>query len=458
MNFTSLAYIGFLLIAFTVYRLIPGRMRKIWLFFCSIAFSGILLPLQTLLMLLFSWGILLFGRVLEKNRRKSLLAGGIVFAASVLVLCKYLPPALSLFKIGRTLRIVAPIGVSYLVFQCIAYMTEIYRGRLQAVREPLDLFLYLFFFPKAASGPIEDPGRFMMRLHRPVENTFEQYLISFSYIVKGFVRKLVVADYLAVSVDAVYASLDKADAFSLAIAAVLYSFQIYFDFSGYTDIAIGSAGLFGIRLTQNFNRPYLASSVRDFWKRWHISLSRWLKEYVYIPLGGNRKGFWRKQLNILITFLISGLWHGASVTFLLWGALHGVLQVFENMFDRYRKRPDNKISRVFGILFTFLLVTLAWVFFRIPGLGDLKTYVHSLFTHVPNLGAAADLSRLSLTSGVLVLLGVWFSEFTRRYCIRKDVKTAAVFLICFADALLILMSFFFYPGGTAPGGFIYFNF
>ena len=268
---------------------------------------------------------------------------------------------------------------------------------------------------------------------------------------------MAVANYLAAGVDAVYASLDKADAFSLTLAAVMYSFQIYFDFSGYSEIAIGSAGLFGIRLSKNFNRPYLAAGIQDFWKRWHMSLSAWLKNYVYIPLGGNRRGFARKQLNTFLTFVVSGLWHGASFTYLLWGALHGLMQVIENLFRKRRKVPEKWYCRTVQVVITFALVTVAWVFFRIPSLGDLHVFVRSFFRNTPDLSAAVQLCRITAGGGIVVALGAVLSELTQRFCIEKT-RPASVWLICLADAALILLSLCLFPGESAESGFIYFNF
>ena len=457
MGFISLTYIAFLLVAFSVYRLIPRGARKIWLFACSVAFSGIALPFQTLAMLIYAWVVYALGKALGRKKTKKILAFGIVFSVLLLFSCKYLNFTLQVFGIDRTLAIVAPIGISYIVFQCIAYLTEIYKGDLEPADGPLNLFLYIFFFPKVMSGPIEMPGKFLEQIEEPAENTYQQYLVSFACIVKGFVKKMVVADYLAVGVDAVYGALDKADAFSLVFAVVMYSFQIYFDFSGYTDIAIGSAGLFGIRLTENFNRPYLATGIQDFWKRWHISLSEWLKKYVYIPLGGNRKGFFRKQLNTFLTFVVSGLWHGASVTYLLWGALHGLMQVVENLFRRRRTDSQKWYVRAIKIAVTFTLVTIAWIFFRIPGLGELRTFAQSLVHNTPDLSAAVRLCHISVSAGVMVMLGVLFSELTQLFCVRKT-RPAAVFVLCLADAALLILSLCFFPGGKAESSFIYFNF
>lgn len=457
MNIMSLTYIGFLLVTLLVYRLIPQRARKIWLFLCSILFCGLVLPLQTLGMLLYAWIVLVLGKLLGRHKSKALLAFGVILSIGLLYFFKYLNFTMSVIGIDRTFKIIAPIGISYIVFQCIAYLTEVYREKITPVSEPMDLFIYMFFFPKVLSGPIEPPERFIPQLYVPVKNTYKDYLVSFSYIVNGFVRKMVVADFLAVGVDAVYASPDKADRFSLIFAAVMYSFQIYFDFSGYTDIAIGSAGMFGIRLTQNFNRPYLATGIRDFWKRWHISLSTWLRNYIYIPLGGNRKGFARKQLNTFITFAVSGLWHGASLTYVLWGAFHGLMQVIENLFDRKKMKEDNLFIKGIKVLITFVLVTIAWIFFRIPGIGDLKTFGHSFIHNTPDLTAAVKLCCMTVSAGVIVSLGFFFSELTRLFCMKKG-RTLATLFICLLDVFLIIASIGFFPGNTAESSFIYFNF
>ncbi|MCR5823344.1 MAG: hypothetical protein K6G60_02830 [Lachnospiraceae bacterium] len=457
MNFVSLIYIAFLLVAFTVYRLIPRSFRKTWLFVCCVAFCGSTLPLQTLGMLVYAWIMFFLGHRIPKTKGKGTMVAGIVFGVLLLYSCKYLNFTLSLLSIDRTFKIIAPIGISYIVFQGISYLAEVRKGTIAPVEEPLDLFIYLLFFPKVQSGPIEPPDRFLAELTGPSEPDYKDYLLSFSYILNGYVRKMVVADFLAVGVDSVYGSLEKADRFSIVMAAVMYSFQIYFDFSGYTDIAIGSAGLFGIRLSQNFDRPYLATGIRDFWKRWHMSLSTWLMKYIYIPLGGSRKGKLKKQVNTLITFAVSGLWHGASLTYLIWGMLHGLMQVVENLFSRKDKGEMKLWSRVIRITVTFALVTVAWIFFRIPSLAGLVTFARSFAYNTPDIHAAVKLCRLSVQVGAVVLTGCLFSELTRLFCIKKP-RTSAVMLMGLADAALILVSLCFFPGSGEGSSFIYFNF
>ncbi len=457
MSFVSFYYIIFLFTAFAVYRLIPKTWQRLWLFACCVFFCGSVRPLQTLFMMVYVWIVYFLGKILEKKKTKPPLAAGIVLSVLLLFTFKYLNFTLSVFKVSRTIKLIAPIGISYIVFQCIAYLTEIYRGKLLSANEPLNVFLYIFFFPKVMSGPIEPPDRFLKNIAEPAEVSYRQYLTAFSYIILGFVKKMVVADYLVTGVDAVYASLGTSDRTSIILAAFMYSFQIYFDFSGYSDIAVGSAALFGINLTKNFNKPYLATGIQDFWRRWHISLSDWLKNYIYIPLGGNRKGFARKQINTLITFTVSGIWHGASFTYVIWGVMHGAMQVIENIFERNSRGTEKWPKKVFKTAVTFLLVTVAWIFFRIASLKDIPVWITSVVHNTAPLRDSLKLCNLSVSTGIMIILGFVFTELTERFCIKHSRKLH-VFVFGIADTVLIAASLIFFPGVNAASNFIYFDF
>lgn len=233
-----------------------------------------------------------------------------------------------LFNIARTDRtkigidcfnIILPVGISFYIFQAISYIVDVYKGTVLAEKSLLSYALYITFFPQLVAGPIERAENIIPQFRGKHNFDYEKITNGIIFIVWGLFKKMVIADELAVYVDAVYGNVTRYAGFTLVIATVMFALQIYCDFSGYSDIAIGSAKMFGVDLMKNFKAPYLADSVHEFWKRWHISLSQWLRDYIYIPLGGGRKGKMRTNINLLIVFLISGLWHGADLTYVIWG-------------------------------------------------------------------------------------------------------------------------------------------
>jgi D-alanyl-lipoteichoic acid acyltransferase DltB (MBOAT superfamily) len=255
-----------------------------------------------------------------------------------------------------------PIGLSFHTFQAMAYTIEVYYGRQRAERNWAIYALYVLFYPQLVAGPIERPQNLLPQFHQHHPFNSHSMVLGLRLMLWGLFKKVVIADRLTVLVDSVYQSPGAYPGPILALAVLLFSFQIYCDFSGYTDIARGAAQVMGIRFMKNFDRPYLSTSVTEFWKRWHISLSSWFRDYVFIPLGGNRVSRARSYLNLLIVFLISGFWHGANWTFLIWGLIHGIIVSFE------KATGLNRVVRYqgFRLILTFGMVSLAWVFFRAP--------------------------------------------------------------------------------------------
>lgn len=268
-----------------------------------------------------------------------------------------------------SLSVLLPVGISFYTFQTLSYSIDVYRGERDPERHVGIFALYVAFFPQLVAGPIERSTHLLPQFR--VQHAFERsrFVLGLQQILWGYFLKLVLADRLALYVDAVYGNCEFHNGLTLLLATVFFAFQIYGDFAGYSLIAIGSANLMGYELMQNFRRPYFSLSISEFWKRWHISLSTWFRDYVYIPLGGNRHGPLRRGLNIMIVFLVSGLWHGAGWTFVFWGGLHGIYLLCEAVFGM-STRPDRQWLRVVRRLWIFLLVTLAWVFFRAPGLHE----------------------------------------------------------------------------------------
>lgn len=269
-----------------------------------------------------------------------------------------------------------PVGISFFTFQAVGYLLDVYHGRIKAEKNFLDYALFVSFFPQVTSGPISTAKDLMPQFKTAHSFNYEQGVEGLRMLLWGFFMKVVVADRLGIYVDTVYGNYVHYSGLTLFLASIFYTIQIYADFAGYSLMAIGIAKTLGFDLINNFNHPYFASSITEFWKRWHISLTRWLTTHVYINLGGNRCSKIRQYLNIMITFLVSGLWHGANWTFVIWGAIHGVLQVVEKALgiapkgEHYEKVESLKWLKPIRIAVTFLLVSFAWIFFRMPSLSD----------------------------------------------------------------------------------------
>lgn len=268
-----------------------------------------------------------------------------------------------------------PIGISFFSFQAVGYLIDVYFERIKAEKNVLDYMLFVSFFPQIASGPISKASDLIPQIKSEKLFDYNQTVTGLKYLLWGMFLKVVVADRIGVYVDTVFANYSKFSGIGCLIASILYSIQIYGDFSGYSLMAIGLGKTLGFNLVRNFNRPYFSVSITDFWRRWHISLSQWLKDYIYIPLGGSRCSRLRNYWNIFVTFLVSGIWHGANWTFIFWGIFHGFCQIIERAFGWSKKRYHG-IGRAFRIVLTFTLVTIAWVLFRSPSLWDAISFLN----------------------------------------------------------------------------------
>jgi alginate O-acetyltransferase complex protein AlgI len=288
----------------------------------------------------------------------------------------------ALFGISATgaINIILPVGISFYTFQSLSYTIDVFQDRQKPV-DFLKLALYIAFFPQLVAGPIVKASDFLPQLDENRTITLKSAETGVQIFVFGLFKKIVLADRLAVFVDEVFRAPSAFNALTLILAIVSYSFQIYFDFSGYSDMAIGSAKILGYDFKPNFNIPYISCNLTEFWKRWHISLSSWLQQYLYFPLGGNRKGKMRTYFNLMTTMILGGLWHGANWTFVIWGALHGAGLCVHKAFVKYRKkRSFKKRLNVIGILFTYVFVCLCWVFFRSQNFETALTILGRIFT------------------------------------------------------------------------------
>jgi D-alanyl-lipoteichoic acid acyltransferase DltB (MBOAT superfamily) len=267
------------------------------------------------------------------------------------------------------LNVLLPVGISFYTFQIVGYVIDVYKGNIRAEKNFYIYALFVSFFPQLVAGPIERAGNLLPQFHRVHRFDTSNLTKGLRLVLWGYFMKVVVSDRLSIYVESVYSNVPHHNGTSLLLATFFFAFQIYCDFGGYSNIAIGCAKIMGFDLMTNFRRPYLATSVVDFWRRWHISLSTWFKDYLYIPLGGNRCGKYRNYYNLLVTFIVSGIWHGANWTFIIWGALNGIFQVIEKMFAGTKKK-SSKLIYLTNILITFVLVSMTWVFFRANSVAD----------------------------------------------------------------------------------------
>lgn len=342
------------------------------------------------------------------KRRKMWLFVSLASNLSVLFLFKYfnflsenvtnILNSFNVFYEQPVYDLLLPVGISFYTFQTLSYSVDVYRGKLKPENSFMRFALFVSFFPQLVAGPIERATHLLPQFKKSYSFEYHRVVSGLRLILWGFFKKVVIADNLALLVDQVFNNPGGQNGLTFAIATYFFAFQIYCDFSGYSDIAIGSARILGFDLMQNFRQPYLSKSIKEFWGRWHISLSTWFRDYVYIPIGGNRAVKWRWYYNLLITFLISGLWHGANWTFVIWGAFHGVLLILGIELVKYIKPPSTNLGKALRIIIVFHLVTLAWVFFRAESIQSAFDVIQS-FKNVPNL-------TLGILEGVPTLNGL----------------------------------------------------
>ncbi len=333
------------------------------------------------LLLIFSTAVSFFASLIIERQRlkkaKTVLIIAIIIIFSLIFYFKYLNFVISLINPSvPKFDIILPVGISFFTFQATGYMIDVYRGDIKAEHNFLKYALFVSFFPQLVAGPIERSRNLLTQLDKTYYFEFERIKHGIFIMLYGYFLKMCIADRAAILVDFVYSN-DMASGVQIAFATFIFSFQIYCDFAGYSTIAMGTSKILGINLMQNFSAPYFAFSFKDFWHRWHISLSTWFRDYLYIPLGGSRKGRIRKELNILIVMLISGLWHGAGLQFIAWGFFNGVFQVFDDLTFKLRE----KVPKIVQISFNFVLLCLCWLFFRAASLSiaicNLKKIVYN---------------------------------------------------------------------------------
>ena len=472
MAFNSFQFWFIFPVIFLVYWLIPARYnvgRKVWLVLVSYllymnwkpAFALVLLGVT---LITFEGGYLLDAQGDTKKRKHMVLLFALLGLLPLLVFKYYnfLNDSLSagLSAIGLKfampgLNWAVPVGISFFTFQAVGYMLDVYHGRVKAEKNLLDYVLFVSFFPQVTSGPISTAEDLMPQIKAAHTFDYEQGKQGLKQLLWGMFIKVVIADRLGLFVDTVYANYIHYSGATCFVASVFYSLQIYCDFAGYSLMAIGIARTLGFNLIDNFRRPYLAVSVTDFWKRWHISLTRWLTRQVYIPLGGSRCSKPRTYWNILVTFLVSGIWHGANWTFIFWGVMHGVLQIIEKALGWQKYEGKNVVVRSMRIAFTFLLVNFAWVFFRMPSIGDAWDMICRMFTEkgTPNLSdmGSSILSIIVMGVALLVFKDLKDEFFSNKFHILEAKPIRWVIYVSIFCMVLLF-------GALDGGSFIYVSF
>jgi len=493
MLFNSLHFLIFFPIVTALYFLLPHRFRWGLLLAASCYFYLAFIPAYIFILFFLIIIDYLAGILIEnapQRRRKTYLVISLIANIGVLGLFKYynflnetLTSILGTIHLANAiprLDIILPIGLSFHTFQSMSYTIEVFRGKQKAERHLGIYALYVLFYPQLVAGPIERPQNMLHQFYEPHKFDYERVLNGLKLMLWGLFKKVVIADRLAVMVNTVYNSPAQFEGLQLLLATYFFAIQIYCDFSGYSDIAIGAAQVMGFKLMNNFNRPYFSKSISEFWQRWHISLSTWFRDYVYIPLGGNRVVKSRWYFNLILVFLISGLWHGANWTFVIWGALHGfylVCAVWTQPFRRQvaiRLQAERypRLAKVCRALITFHLVCFAWIFFRANSLSDAYYIITHLFAglggelaHLAQHGATSLVAKVT-TLGlgpfelIVALLAVGLMEcihlLQRRYRIREVITAFPIWVrwpVYYVGALTILLF-----GKFDAKQFIYFQF
>jgi alginate O-acetyltransferase complex protein AlgI len=480
--FNSLHFVVFFLVVSMLYFALPHRFRWQLLLAASCYFYMIFLPIYILILgftIVVDYIAGLYIEKTEGSKKKLFLILSLIANIGVLAIFKYFNflnenLSIALNQVGYdnvipNLSILLPVGLSFHTFQAMSYTIEVYRGNQKAEKHFGIYALYVMFYPQLVAGPIERPQNILHQFYEKHKFSYVQVTTGLRLMAWGFFKKVVIADRLAVTVNTVYNNPTDFQGLPLILATVFFAFQIYCDFSGYSDIAIGSARVMGFDLMKNFNRPYLSQSVSEFWKRWHISLSTWFRDYLYIPLGGNRVSMPRMYVNLFITFLVSGLWHGANWTYVIWGGLNGLFLVCESMIKKYVPAfasvftGGNFFIKFSRTALTFGLICLTWVFFRANSVGDaiyIITHMCSNFRASIAVATSAamgfDAFSLSVLSVALcILFGVELAQ--NWFHISTKLNSLPVYLRLFLYSVFLVFILLF-GVFDAEQQFIYFQF
>ena len=487
MLFNSIQFAVFLPIVFLLYWFVFDRfiskskhqlrLQNIFIVVSSYVFYG-WWDWRFLLLIAFtsfcSWGSgLLIGKAQTKKRAKTWMWLNIILNLGILALFKYydffVVEFAQLFHLsteGLLIKVILPVGISFYTFQALSYSIDIYRGKIEPTKDIVAFFAFISFFPQLVAGPIERASSLLPQFLKKREFDYDTAMEGMRQILWGLFKKLLIANNCAYAVDSVFYlhSRTPIPGSDLLLAAILFSFQIYADFSGYSDIAIGTAKLFGIKLSRNFNNPYFSRNVSEFWRRWHISLMSWFRDYVYIPLGGNQRSKLRTIINVFVVFLLSGMWHGANWTFIVWGLYHAVLFLPSVLMGKKSQSDIVAKGRILPSLketgqmfFTFCLVLFGWILFRSESISDFVQYCEELC----QMGTLRACYRLFIQSDIwpkmvfiiIMLVVEWLQRDKEHGLVLDKMKPWLRWVICFIIVLMIACF-----TDNEIGSFIYFQF
>ena len=471
MLFNSIEFVIFLPIVFLLYWFVFNRNLRLqnafvlcasyvfygwwnWRFLILIAFTS-----------LCSWtsGLIIEKYREDKRKAKIVNAMNIVVNLLILGVFKYYNFFVHSFadvflngnSDGLLLNVALPVGISFYTFQALSYSIDVYRGKLPATRDIVQFFAFVSFFPQLVAGPIERATNLLPQFSKQRIVNYEQLTNGLRQALWGLFKKMVIADNLAVYVNLVYNDVENYSGFPLIWATLFFAFQIYADFSGYSDIAIGVAKMFGFSLMTNFRQPYMSRSIKEFWNRWHISLSSWFRDYVYIPLGGNRVSYVRHCFNLIITFTISGLWHGANWTFVIWGLYYGILLVIEKIIGIKTIKTDTEFNfrQTLRVGVTFLLVVLGWSLFRANSLSDVGYIISHFAVFNSGIIGVPLVSEKTFVLLLLLIMLLFFVDFGK--VISNNVKFWKLWYYIVVSLMIIGIYIF---GVFEEQSFIYFQF
>lgn len=473
MLFNSLLFLLFFPLVCVVYFLIPStqlRLRNLFLLISSYYFYMNWKPVYALLLLtstvvtyLAALGIDHFG---DKGKKKLCLVGSLILNLAILFLFKYynffalnVESALQttgVFFKFPDFQLLLPVGISFYTFQALGYSIDVYRGDIQVEKNFATYALFVSFFPQLVAGPIERAKNLLPQFHSEHRFSSEDFIEGLKLMIWGYFMKLCIADSVSYYVDAVYNNLPNHNGTSVLMATFYFTFQIFCDFSGYSLIAIGTARCLGFRLMQNFNHPYLARSPREFWHRWHISLSSWFGDYVYIPLGGSRCSEAKHQRNLFITMLISGVWHGANWTFVLWGAFHGLFLCLNSLSRKFIRLRKTKLLAPFEIAATFLMAMFCWIFFRANNLSDATLAIKKIFVQPGMLYNGAG--KPSIVLPIILIMILMGKEIKDEFFTKPPMFMHSNNKIISVLSTVIMIVIILLCGQFNGGQFIYFQF
>lgn len=478
MLFNSFEYLIFLPIVVIFYNLLRGKFKNIFLLLASLTFYSFWNVKYTFLMVLSIVITYMTGIYIENNRDskpKMKLAVFLCFFINlgILFIFKYfnffmdLAGKISGGNFNMALDLLLPVGISFYTFQALGYTIDVYRKDLEAERSLIDYALFVSFFPQLVAGPIERSTNLLPQIKNPKKFSYENLVRGLQLFTYGMFLKLVLADRAAIFVNDAFENYQTYSRGFLIIGAFLFTLQIYCDFYSFSIMAKGSAKILGIDLMDNFKEPLLSKSITEFWRRWHISLSTWFKDYLYIPLGGNRKGSFRKCLNLLIVFLVSGLWHGAELSFVLWGLIHGVFNVIESLLGINKNRKSNIFLDFFRRILTLLIVVFAFIYFRAETIHQGNEYIMGIISSPwsTNLLEEITSSKFGLANlyplgvGIFILLVFDILKYNRINLGEKIIRLVLpIRWIIYLAFILGIIIFGIYGPEFSESAFIYFQF